>query len=156
MSHDDWQLVFGAAGAIGAVVAALSLVVGFRQFNRQMNAQTFLAYTQRYEQIMCELPEAVRLGRFGAAIDGWAQDSKVQDAYLRYFRMCSEEYYLYSKKYVDAGLWAIWKHGIVRTVRSPLGIAIWRDVQHEFDLYPQFRDWVREIQGADTKAALAP
>src|SRR5687767_1875008 len=136
LTHDDWQLVFAAAGALGAVVAAISLVVGFRQFNRQMNAQTFLAYTQRYEHIMCDLPLDVRSGRFGAPREEWVRDPKVQDAYLRYFWMCSEEYYLYSRKYVDAGLWAIWKAGIERTARSPLGIAVWQNVQHEFDLYP--------------------
>ena len=70
--------------------------------------------------------------------------------------MCSEEYYLYSRKYVDAGLWAIWKAGIERTARSPLGIAVWRNVQHEFDLYPQFRDWVHKLQreAPETAAAL--
>jgi hypothetical protein len=152
-THEDWQLLFAAVGALGAVTAGISLVVGFRQFNRQMNAQTFLAYTQRYEQIMCELPEGVRLGRFGAPSEMWVSDPKVQQAYLRYFSMCSEEYYLYRRKYVDPELWAIWKQGIVRTVRSPLGIAIWPVVEHEFDLYQEFQEWIRKVQREAPEAA---
>jgi hypothetical protein len=129
--------------AAGAVVTALGLLIGFWQFRKQMNAQTFLTYTQRYEAIMAVLPLEVRLRRFDEETSiAFAANTVVKDAYLRYFNLCSEEYYLWRTGHLSSQLWKIWEHEIVRTARSPLGRAVWKSVRHEFDSFSEFREWL--------------
>lgn len=148
MSSVSWGTFFAAVGELGTVVAAIGLIIGMRSFRKQMSAQTFLAYTERYERIMGSMPEGARVARFDADADLWAADPHVQTALLRYFNMCSEAFYLHTSGYLDTKLWAIWEDEIKRTVRSKLGRRVWSQVDHEFDSYPAFQTWVRDAQDA--------
>jgi hypothetical protein len=44
------------ATAISVIIAVVTLVAGIRIYKRQINAQVFLEYTRRYEEIMRSFP----------------------------------------------------------------------------------------------------
>src|SRR5258706_2550561 len=80
MTTETLQLILGGRGAVRAISAAASVCLGVMHFRRQMNAQTFLAYTQRYEDIMSELPEGTRLVRFQDDAATWAENRNVRNS----------------------------------------------------------------------------
>ena len=141
-----WRLGLDALGAVGAVVAAIGVVHGFRQFRMQMNAQTFLTYTERYSKIMGALPLEFRLRRYDASAASSLSDPHIKDAYLQYFSMCSQEFYLWQEGYLQKRLWRVWEVEIKRTVSSPLGRAAWALIETEFHSFPAFHEWVTAAQ----------
>lgn len=142
----DWRLFLDALGGLGGIAAAIALVFGARQFHQQMNAQTFITYTERYERIMNELPLEIRLLRFEPSAAAFGDDPRVQAVFLRYFNMCSEEFYLQSNGYLDQKLWRIWESEIRRTLASPLARAVWARVSSEFSSYSEFQEFVQSAR----------
>jgi hypothetical protein len=132
--------------AAGTIVTALGLLLGIRHFRTQMNAQTFLTYTERYEKIFAELPPDARAGRFDEPASLGAFEPVVQQAFLRYFNLCSEEFYLWKRGYLDRKIWDIWQAEIRRTARSPLGRRMWTQARPEFVSYPEFLEWMEQDQ----------
>lgn len=109
-----------------------------------MNAQLFLAFTERYETIMSQLPEDARIARAGGAGPLPPHWPGVFTVVLRYLNLCSEEYYLCKTGHLDKKLWSIWEKELKRTVRS-LVRPEWADLRSEFVSYPEFRDFIDEI-----------
>ncbi len=150
------QLSFEAIAAAGAVAAAIGVIFGFRQFRMQMNAQTFLSYTERYNAILADLPIELRLCRCRPEAARFASDPRVQQAYFRYFSMCSEEFYLWRERYLQQRLWRVWEAGIRQTLQSELGVAMWQLSRGEFDSYPAFQQWMEDQCNAEARAVATP
>jgi hypothetical protein len=133
-----------------SIVAGIgSFIVGIVIYNRQMNAQVFLQYTQRYEEIMKSFPK-----------NGWAARINSDDALpepndeislcaLRYLNLCSEEYYLYRDKYLSKKVWEMWEKEMIRTLQTPLFQREWMKLKDEFDAYPEFQAFVEDINHED-------
>lgn len=144
MTTEVLSLAVQLATLLSGLAAVAGIVIGVRTYRRQMNAQLFLAFTERYEAIMSELPEDARVSRAsgaGALPPHWPG---VYTTVLRYLNLCSEEYYLCRTGHLEKSLWAIWEEELKRTVRS-LVRPEWPDLRPEFASYPEFRDYVDAI-----------
>lgn len=132
------------------VLASLATVVGVivavQIYRRQMNAQVFLAYTQRYEDIMSSFPHEARAARLNINEALPPASAELSLCVLRYLNLCSEEYYLYRSGHLNRRLWAIWEDELKRTLRSPLFRREWVHLRPEFESYPEFLRFVEEAQ----------
>lgn len=130
-----WLLdIVTAFGPIGA------LLVGIGVYRRQMNAQMYLEYTKRCDQIMRCFPREVRLDLAGAA-----PGSVDQLLLLRYLNLCSEEFCMWKNWYLSRRVWRIWEEEIKRFLRSPLARAGWKELRKEFDSFEQFQKYVDTV-----------
>ena len=128
---------------ISMVVAAVGLVIGVVVYRRQMNAQLFLEYTRRYEQIMESFPANARL----SLNEKLPKSSKALTfCVLKYLNLSSEEFYLCRKYYLSKSIWSIWEKELKRTLRSPLLRREWDKLRTEFESYPAFSRYVEETQ----------
>lgn len=110
----------------------------FRQ-GAELNA--FLVLTERYENIMNELPHEARLAReWKPEVD---QDFSIR---LRYLNLCSEEYYLKKRWLLSGRVWGIWKAEMAATLATPPYRDAWRQLRPQFSSYPEFSEFVDDCQ----------
>jgi hypothetical protein len=145
----DFQTTSDIVGLIANVVGIVGLIItivwGVKSYNRQMNTQVFLTYTQRIEQIMDSFPKDA--WDFRLDLEKLPKPSlELSTSVLKYLNLCSEEYYLWQKKLLASDLWNIWEDELNRTLRSPLFVREWKILAKEFEFYPEFRRYVENIQ----------
>ncbi len=145
MNLDQWvqvgTLVSTATGAIGLLIATAI-------YRRQMNAQLFLQYTQRYEEVMQAFPAEARGARLALTGELPPPGEDLSFAILRYLNLCSEEFYLWERGYLSGRIWHIWRDELERTIRSPLIRREWPKPRDEFASYADFTAFVERVQSA--------
>jgi hypothetical protein len=117
-------------------------------FRKQMNAQVYLAYTDRYERLMADCPIDFRTTLLELPLD--EVDPKDRDriklCLLRYLNLCSEEFHLMRTGYLAPEVWGLWRRELEWTLRRPLYRSGWPGLRHEFESYPEFLAYVEEVQ----------
>ena len=131
---------------VSLVVAAGGLFFGIRVYRRQMNAQLFLEYTSRYELIMSSFPAEARSARLDLSGHPPEQSEDLTTAVLRYLNLCSEEFYLWKRKYLARDIWNIWESELQKTLQSKLLLREWESLRREFESYPEFVEYVERAQ----------
>jgi hypothetical protein len=139
-----WGAVFVALGTvIGALIGARSYA---RFLKKAAHMLLFMKYTERYEQIMSSYPDEALPARLDLEGELPEPSAPLTLAVLRYLNLCSEEYYLWQKGYIEDKVWKIWEAELNRTLASPLYRREWQKLQKEFHSYPEFRDYVDRVQ----------
>lgn len=111
-----------------------------------MNAQLFLEYTSRYELIMSSFPAEARSARLDSSGHPPEQSEDLTTAVLRYLNLCSEEFYLWKRKYLARDIWNIWESELQKTLQSKLLLREWESLRREFESYPEFVEYVERAQ----------
>ena len=106
--------------AAALLLTVTSILWGVRVYRRQMNAQLFLEFTRRYDEVMRTYPEDTRSARLDSSQAPSSQSDELTAAVLRYLNLCSEEFYLRQRRYLAKDIWTIWEAEIQRTLQSPL------------------------------------
>ena len=145
MATDSLALAVQAATLLSSITAVASIWIAVRVYRRQMNAQLFVAYTQRYEEIMSSFPPDARKCRVANGTELPRQSEALTLAVLRYLNLSSEEFYLYRTGHITRRLWRIWEDELKKTVASDLIRREWVNLQTEFASYPEFRAFVEEV-----------
>lgn len=134
------------ATLISILFGIFAFFYGVKSYKDQMNAQVFLQYTQRFEEIMQSFPKNAWSARLNSETALPEPSEELNLGVLRYLNLCSEEYYLYREKYLSKKVWSIWEHELARTLRTPLFLREWKKVANEFDAYPEFQSFVKSTQ----------
>lgn len=80
---------------LGVILAIIRYGSKIERFSKQLNAQVFTTYTERYDRIMEELPDGFRVDSDSGIDDISNEDRK---NILRYLNMCSEEFFSKRKR----------------------------------------------------------
>jgi hypothetical protein len=106
------QPIMMMATLITVIITAIALWITVKQFKKQLQLNFFAEYTKRYQEITLNFPENINETNF----DFTKLDKEIYEKTLRYMRayfdLCSEEYYLYKKGYLDEETWNEWSSGI--------------------------------------------
>lgn len=140
------EIALQLATLISVLLAAASIFHGAFINRRQMNAQVFLEYTRRYEAVMEAFPEEARSFRLKPEGDPPPESPALSHAVLRYINLCSEEYYLCKKRYLDREIWQIWERELKKTLCSPLMKREWKKLRGEFTTFSEFAAYVADLQ----------
>jgi hypothetical protein len=132
---------------IGSIATALGVAFGVLVYRRQMNAQLFLDYTKRFDELMRandgsndDFGTVMESRQPGATGPGHATLLR------RYLNLCSEEFYLWRRGYLSTGIWAIWEREIVRTLRKPGLREWWKAERNQFASFKEFAEYVDAAQ----------
>ena len=143
-----------AVNVTGIVILGITIW----SFRKQMNAQVYLAYTQRYESLMADCDHDFR-SPFPSSSSPSTRSTRSggtrsRSACSRYLNLCSEEYHLMKSGYLAKAVWGIWQGELEQTLRTPLFVSGWPDLEHEFLSHSDFRCYVEQVQrSARTEAA---
>ena len=134
--------------AIPIAVGVIALIWGIVSYKNQMNAQLFLEFTKRFEEVMQSFPKNTWPSRLNIEGKPPPKSKALSLSALRYLNLCSEEYYLYKKHWLHKEIWKIWENELIRTLQTPLFIREWKTLAGEFESYPEFKEYVDKIQNA--------
>ncbi|MBE3143951.1 MAG: hypothetical protein IMZ61_08515 [Planctomycetes bacterium] len=95
--------------AIGSIGTLFYTLVSNR---RQLKLHNFTEYTKRYQEIILHFPENINERKY--RLSGLSKEARNQTLrYMRaYFDLCSEEYSLHQRRYIDSDFWSLWKSGM--------------------------------------------
>src|SRR5687768_4325484 len=101
---------------VSVIIATVTFIWGVRSYRDQMNAQLFLEFTKRFEEVMQSFPKNLWSTRL--AIEGKppAKSKALSLSVLRYLNLSSEEYYLRQKGWLYKETWEIWERELKRTL----------------------------------------
>jgi hypothetical protein len=133
-------------GLVGVIVAIFTIKSNSDIHRRQMNAEVFMKYAERYEQVMSCFPENAFRARFSMSEELPSPSPQLTLAVLKYLNLSSEEFYLWKRKYVEDAVWKMWEHELVRILQSPLFRSEWQELESEFKSYPEFLEFVNLAQ----------
>lgn len=143
MNLDLLNLLAQVATLVSVVIGIVGVWIGVRIYRRQMNAQIFMAYAERYERIMESFPDFHL--RFD--IDNPPPESEqLSLCVLKYLNLSSEEFYMWKSKYLDDDVWNIWEHELKRMLQSRLIEREWPKLRKEFESYRAFLEFVEKAQ----------
>lgn len=141
--------ILTVASILIAVVAFLwGVIWGVKSYRDQMNAQLFLEFTKRFEEVMQSFPKNVWSSRLDIEGKPPAKSKALSLSVLRYLNLCSEEYYLRQKGWLYKETWEIWERELIRTLQTPLFYREWKTLSKEFESYPEFKEYVDNAQKA--------
>lgn len=143
MNLDLINLLAQIATLVSVVIGIVGVWIGVRIYRRQMNAQIFMAYAERYERIMESFPDFHL--RFD--IDNPPDSDQLRLCILKYLNLSSEEFYMWKSKYLADEVWRIWEHELKRMLQSNLIKNEWKNLRKEFESYPAFLEFVETAQG---------
>ena len=138
---------------IAAAIAVSALFWQMHQSNKQSRMQTFLTYTQRYQDVMGSLPAGIESKAFKPSNDVLVNEENLK--WLRaYFDLCSEEHYLYTEKLINKSVWALWRGGMKDALRNPAFLWAWEELQEDAYYHGEFADLINglvaEIDNSET------
>lgn len=133
------------ATVIGIIIAMFSLRTSINQFKKQLQLTLFSDYTKRYQQITLNFPENINDEDFDFGdLDGETKEKTLR--YMRaYFDLCSEEYFLYSKKNIDDDTWQEWESGIKYALSKSSFRKGWAIIKLDTGYYPDFVKFVNPL-----------
>jgi len=139
----------GWVGIVSTLIALLALSVAAWSFRQGAELDVFLAFTDRYEKIMSELPKEVRVdSEWGAEVDPHFV------VRLQYLNLCSEEFYLRRRHLLSYRVWSIWDAEMRRMLASPPYRDAWLHLRHHFVSYPEFSRFVDESQRGEASGVI--
>lgn len=124
------------------LIALAALIFEIHQSVQQSKMHTFLTYSERYQQVMLNLPSTVRDKTFLIASLNAAERERALRWFRTYFDMCSEEHYLHSVKLIDNKVWSLWSQGISDSLQKPAFVQAWRIVSETNTYDPVFARFI--------------
>ena len=104
----------------------------------------FLTYTERFDKVFSEFPASFRkTGQFAAA----DKTANTEQAAIRFFNLCAEEFYLADENLIDKDVWKAWKAQITDTIQHELIASVWREVRDEYDSLDIYGEFVKFMDG---------
>lgn len=131
----EFSLILQSATLFSVMVGFAGLLNTLRTQRRQANAQIFLAYTKRFDEIMEKVgPENFRV-QIEIALPLKDMSPDLQEAADRYLNLCCEEHYLCGQGYLAKSVWRAWEQDIRNTLVRPLFRTLWPDRRAQYGSY---------------------
>lgn len=134
MSISDW-IQFGAL-----FIAIIGFGFSIYSLKNQIQVSIYAEYTKRYQDIILNFPENINEITFD--IKELCKDDRDKTLrYMRaYFDLCSEEFDLMERKYVDKGLFNFWKSGIEYALTKTAFQSAWMIISKDSKFNNEFEN----------------
>ncbi len=129
------------------VIAVFALVWQMHQSNKQSKMHFFSIYTQRYQDIVINLPIGLESSEFSLNSFNDEKKEEILRWIRAYFDLCSEEYHLNKDGFIDNKIWKLWDAGMKDSLRKPAFIEAWKLIQINNYYDSNFAEYVINIQG---------
>lgn len=125
MSTSDW-IQFGAL-----FIAIIGFGSSIYSLKKQIQVSIYSDYTRRYQDIILNFPENINEHTFD--FDTLSNDDRNKSLrYMRaYFDLCSEEFDLMERKYIDKKLFEFWRSGIEYALTKTAFKTAWQIISKD-------------------------
>lgn len=135
-------------------VAVVAILFGIRGIGRQLSAQSFISYANKFDGLdIHDFDEWRR--REEIEFSSVKDNKKLDKALNGYLHLCCQQYYLLQKRMITGDVWDIWEKEIESNLHSMLVATYWKDQMAEyFEFYPKFKKYVDCIQSKESKVCI--
>ena len=127
-----------------ATLASVGITVYI--FTRQQKLTFFERYTARYQHIMEKMPEVFFQNK-KTQLEANPEDIEKCNQYIRlYVDLCCEEYFLYTKHYIDEDVWNEWEEGISWAFTQNGMVKKYWENENNRSGYSNFSDYVNVLK----------
>jgi hypothetical protein len=133
----------GQAGTL--LIGTLGIGVALRNQRRQLNAQMFVEFSRRFDDLLRLFPTEAWLANRNPGQPLPPASQELTDCTLYCVQFISDVYYLHKGGYISRQLWLLWEREIKRTLRGPLFQREWEQVASEFSHDPAFIQYINTL-----------
>jgi len=133
MSKEIIASIIGAGATIAAGLLVYLLSRGYYRHSQKIEKhrllkELFKEFNERYDVINNELDNISRLTNLEWAELSDEDKKEAKGIVIDFFNICAEEYYWYTEKSIDEGIWSSWQKGMNDIFnRSEIILQIWDD-----------------------------
>src|SRR3984885_11342296 len=118
--------IFAQLGHVGTlVVASLGIFVALRNQHRQLNAQMFIEFSGRFQELLRLFPTEAWLANRNPSQPLPPCSQEVTDCTLYCLQLISEVYHLHRGGYISKRLWLLWEREIKHTLTGRIFQREW-------------------------------
>ena len=130
-------LQFGTlfVGGVGIGVALINQ-------RRQLNAQMFIEFSHRFEELLRLFPTDAWLANRRPDQELPASSKEITECTLYCLQFVADVYHLHKAGYISKQLWRLWEREIQRTLKGPVFVREWNAVSAEFSHDKDFLDYM--------------
>jgi hypothetical protein len=133
-------------GQVGTLlIGTLGIGVALRNQRRQLNAQMFIEFSRRFEDLLRLFPTEAWLANRNPGQPLPPPSQELTDCTLYCIQFIADVYYLHKGGYVSRHLWLLWEREIKRTLRGPLFVREWEKVAPEFSHDSDFIQYINTL-----------
>ena len=134
------------ATLISVVVGVIGLLITFRGYQRQVNAQFMLEYTRRVDDIMQTLPLRVWAPHLTPNEKPPAPSDELTLSVLRCLNYVSQLYFFCHMGYLPKSVWRLRQSIYVEILQTPLFMREWKHLRPIFATETGFSRFVERAQ----------
>jgi hypothetical protein len=139
MSASLWVQI-GQAGTL--VLGVLYIWVALLNQRRQLNAQLFIEFSGRFQELLRSFPAEAWLANRSRSQPLPPPTREVTNCTLYCIQFLSDIYHLHRGGYIPKNLWVLWEREIERTLAGPVFQREWQEVEAEFSHNRDFFHYV--------------
>ncbi|MBP2276094.1 hypothetical protein [Sphingomonas sp. PL20] len=138
------EIVLRFMGTSGVFVGVIAVYTAMRNHTRQLDAQIFLAYSDRLQTVRhMLLTELLPIWTAELSPD---ELSRILPGLLQVMHLIHELYELRAQGYVKTRMWAIWSRDIDRFLTTPIVRGLRDEIRLDFHGHGAFLDWIEQRQ----------
>jgi len=139
-----WQI--GTLAQIGPlVVGAVAIWVALMNQRRQLNAQMFIEFSARFQELLRLFPTEAWLANLNPSRPMPPRSQDVRDCTLYCIQLVADVYHLHQAGYITKRLWLLWEREIKHTLTGPVFRREWEGISAEFANNPDFFRYISTL-----------
>jgi hypothetical protein len=137
---------FVQLGQVGTlVIGSLGIWVALVNQRRQLNAQMFIEFSGRFQEILRMFPTEAWLANRNPTQPLPPSSQELTVCTLYCLQFIADAYYLHKGAYISKKIWRLWEREIQRTLSGPVFRREWAGVAAEFDHDRQFIQYIDRL-----------
>lgn len=148
--------IFAQLGTGGTIaVGSLGIYVALRNQHRQLNAQMFIEFSGRFQELLRLFPTEAWLANRNPSKPMPAPGQELTDCTLYAMQFIADVYYLHKGGYVSKSMWRVWEREIRKTLTGPVFRREWQRVSAEFAHTQDFIDYIDAVMSGTPARPIA-
>jgi hypothetical protein len=127
-------------------VGGVGIGVALINQRRQLNAQMFIEFSKRFEELLRLFPTEAWLANRRPNQELPPPSKEITECTLYCIQFVADVYHLHRAGYISKRLWRLWEREIKRTLRGPVFGREWSAVAAEFSHDNDFLDYMAKTQ----------
>jgi hypothetical protein len=141
---------FAHIGQLGTLlIGSVGVGVALENQRRQLNAQMFIEFSRRFEELMRLFPTEAWLANRNPSRPLPPPSNELTECTLYCIQFIADIYLLHKDGYIPKKLWILWESEIKCTLTGPLFRREWEGVAAEFSHNSGFLGYVETLMNSN-------
>jgi hypothetical protein len=132
--------LLGNAGTIA--IGSVGIYVGLRNQHRQLNAQLFIEFSRRFQDLLRLFPTEAWLANHNPSQPMPPSSQELTECTLYAMQFVADVYHLHRGGYIAKSLWKLWELQIRKTLSGRVFQREWERIASEFAYSPSFVEYI--------------